>query len=186
MNYVPQAALEESLEFIRQSPADQGVVELIVARPEKGEREVVQQAQLDAEQGMVGDNWLRRWNREKYSAERYQSMQITLMNSRVIDAISDGDKALWPLAGDQFFVDFDLSESNLPPGTLLQLDSAIVEVTAEPHLGCKQFKERYGRDAVMFVNSDTGKSINLRGVNAKVVVGGEVTSGGLISKVTTA
>ena len=109
-------------------------------------------------------------------------MQINLMNARVIDAIASGDRRLWPLAGDQLFVDFDLSADNLPVGSKIQVGDAVLEVTAEPHLGCKKFMARFGRDAVMFVNSDEGKLLKLRGINARVISPGVVTNGGVISK----
>ena len=181
-NFVSREILDEAIDFIQQSPSDEGVIELIVCRPEIGQRSVLEQVELDTEKGMLGDNWQSRWNPKKVTLDKYRSMQITLMNSRAINAIADGKKALWPLAGDQFFVDFDLDEKNIPPGTQLQLGSAVVEVTAEPHLACKQFLDRFGRDAVMFANSDIGKSIKLRGVNAKVVSGGIVTTGALVRK----
>ena len=87
------------------------------------------------------------------------------------------------IAGDQFYVDFDLSYSNVPPGTRLELGDAIIEVTAEPHLGCAKFRKRYGQDAAAFVNSPLGKSLNLRGINAKVVRPGIVKLGASIQKI---
>lgn len=108
-------------------------------------------------------------------------MQITMMNSRAIAAIA-ANRADWSLAGDQLFVDFDLSPANLPVGTRLRVGSAIIEVTAEPHLGCRKFSERFGKDAVLFVNSAVGKSLNLRGINARVVTGGTVACGDAIVK----
>ena len=79
-------------------------------------------------------------------------------------------------------VDLDLSDDNLPPGTRLTLGSAVVEVSAEPHLGCAKFIERFGRDAVMFVNSPAGRALNLRGVNARIVTGGTVKVGDRIAR----
>ncbi len=181
-NFVSRDILENAIGNIQQSPAAQGTIEMIVCRPGIGERTVLEQAELCIDQGLVGDNWQSRWNEKTKSKDRYLAMQINLMNARTIDTIVNGEKALWPLAGDQFFVDFDLSEDNLPAGTQLQIGTAVIEVTAEPHLGCKKFMERFGKDAVMFVNSDVGKSINLRGINAKVISPGVVANGGVISK----
>jgi len=181
-DYVSASILEMALENIQQSPANEGVVEMIVSRPGIGERNVLEQAELSVELGLVGDNWLSRWNEQKRNKDRHFDMQINLMNARTIDVITNGNRELWPLAGDQFFVDIDLSEDNLPAGAKLQIGTAVIEVTAEPHLGCKKFMERFGKDAVVFVNSDLGKSIKLRGINAKVISPGVVTSGGAISK----
>ena len=79
------------------------------------------------------------------------------------------DRSRWHLAGDQLYVDLDLSEANLPPGTRLSIGSAVIEVTAEPHTGCSKFVERFGLDAMKFVNSRERKDLHLRGINARVV-----------------
>ena len=181
-NFVSIDILEKALENIEQSPLSEGTVEMIVCRPGIGERSVLEQAELTIEQGLVGDNWLSRWDATKRSMDSYLNMQINLMNARTIDVIANGEKALWPLAGDQFFVDFDLSADNLPIGSQLQIGTAVIEVTEEPHLGCQKFKERFGKDAVTFVNDSELRSRNLRGVNAKVISPGVVTNGGVISK----
>jgi len=181
-SYVPRNLLDAALELIRQSPADEGTVEMIVCRPAIGEREILQHAELSVEGGLAGDNWTDRWSGKDEHLQRHLDMQINLMNARVINAIANGDRGLWPLAGDQLFVDFDLSADNLPAGSKIQVGEAVLEVTAEPHLGCKKFMERFGRDAVMFVNSDEGKLLKLRGINARVISPGVVTNGGVISK----
>ena len=106
-------------------------------------------------------------------------MQLTLMSSRVIALVSQ-EKDRWHLAGDQFFVDMDLSRENVPAGTKLTFGTAVIEVTAEPHTGCGKFVERFGADAMKFVNSR--KDLNLRGVNAKVVQAGVVRVGDTAKK----
>jgi MOSC domain-containing protein YiiM len=103
-------------------------------------------------------------------------MQLNLMNARAIDLIAGG-KSRWHLAGDQLFVDLDLSGTNLPPGTRLAIGSAVIEVTAVPHTGCKKFTARFGLEAMKFVNSPVGRELNLRGINAKVVTGGTIVVG---------
>jgi hypothetical protein len=179
---VSGAALKDALALIRQSPRSSGVVEMIVRRPTVNEREVLQQGELSADLGLLGDNWATSWPARQERHPRHCEMQINLMNSRVIDAICAGDRQRWPLAGDQLFVDFDLSEDNLPAGTKIQVGEAVLEVTSEPHLGCRKFERRFGRDAVLFVNSDTGKSLKLRGINARVLNPGVVITGAVISK----
>ncbi len=150
-------------------------------RPETGLRELIEEATLDEIEGLVGDNWRRRGSRRTEDGSAHPEMQLTIMNARVIDLITE-DKSQWPLAGDQFYVDFDLSDEHLPPGTLLALGTAVVEVTAVPHLGCAKFTQRFGRPAMEFVNSDLGKALNLRGVNARVRRPGTVRCGDAIEK----
>jgi MOSC domain-containing protein YiiM len=103
------------------------------------------------------------------------------MNARVIALLAQ-TKERWPLAGDQLFVDFDLSAENVPAGTRLAVGSAVVEVTAPPHTGCKKFTERFGADAMAFVNSPVWKPLQLRGVHARVVKPGTIRTGDAVKK----
>ena len=112
----------------------------------------------------------------------HQNTQLAFINSRVISVIAN-NKDRWELAGDQFHVDFDLSMNNVPAGTRLKIGAAIIEVTEEPHLGCKKFAERFGKDAVKFVNSAAGQLLNLRGIHARVILPGQVVTGSRIEKV---
>lgn len=173
--------MEAGLETIRQSPKDVGVLKLIVCRPQTEEREVLTEGRLDLAGGLVGDNWKARGSRGTPDGTANPEMQLNVMNARVIELLAQ-DKERWALAGDQLFVDLDLSESNVPPGTRLAIGSAVIEITTPPHLGCKKFSARFGPDAVKFVNSPEGKQLHLRGVNAMIIQGGVVRTGELVQK----
>ncbi len=108
-------------------------------------------------------------------------MQLNIMNARVIALLAQTDDR-WPLAGDQLFLDLDLSDRNLPPWTKLHLGSAIVEVTDQPHTGCGKFVQRFGADATAFVNSSLGRELHLRGINARVVTAGTIRVGDIAHK----
>lgn len=173
--------LDAGMAHIRLSPTDQGVLKKIVCRPATNERRELAEAWLDTETGLVGDNWLQRGNRKTPHGRAHPDMQLNLMNARAIALIA-GSEERWQLAGDQLFIDLDLSPENLPPGTQLQIGDAIIEVTAEPHTGCSKFMERFGRDAAVFVNSKMGRSVNMRGINARVMRSGAVRSGSSVNK----
>lgn len=172
------ASMRNCLQNIRNSPKESGTIDFIVRRPDINQREIIEIAELDTDKGLIGDCWLTRAYKQ---GPPHPEMQINIMNARVIAAI-EPNKERWPLAGDQLYIDFDISKENLPAGSRLTAGSATLEVTNEPHLGCKKFAERFGKDAVMFVNSDEGKALNLRGINAKVVVSGTVKPGDAITK----
>jgi hypothetical protein len=173
--------LEAGLDDIRRAPKDGGVLELIVRRPRKGEREVLEEGALDLRDGLVGDSWKDRHSSRSADGAAHPDMQINVMSSRVIALVSQ-DRARWPLAGDQLFVDLDLSAENMPPGTQLAIGAAVIEVTAEPHTGCSQFVERFGLDAMKFVNSPLGRRLGLRGLNARVVQSGVIRVGDVAKK----
>jgi len=173
--------MQAGLETIRQSPKDAGGLKLIVRRPETEVREVLTEGQLDLTNGLVGDNWKTRGSRSTPDGSANPEMQLNVMNARVVDLLAR-EKDRWALAGDQLYVDFDLSESNVSAGTRLAIGSAVIEVTAPPHLGCHKFSARFGPDAVKFVNSPTGKELHLRGINAKVVQPGAIRVGDVVRK----
>jgi hypothetical protein len=182
VTYPSTQQLEAGLDTIRRSPANDGRLEMIVRRPSTDVREVVESAELDLSEGVVGDSWGRRRSSRTPDGSPHPEMQLNVMNTRVIALVAQ-DRERWPLAGDQLFVDFDLSAANLPPGTRLAIGSAEIEVTTQPHTGCSKFARRFGPDALKFVNSPEGKALHLRGINARVVRAGTIRAGDLVRKV---
>jgi hypothetical protein len=180
MNHLTRDELEAGLAVIRQSPKDEGALEMIVRRPAVGTREMLEQGELDETEGLVGDSWSTRGS-SRWKRGPHPDMQLNVMNSRVIALLAQ-DRSRWQLAGDQLFVDLDLSAENVPPGTRLALGDAVIEVTAEPHTGCGKFINRFGVDAAKFVNSPTGRQLQLRGINARVVKAGAIRVGDVVTR----
>ena len=176
------AQLQEGLAAAQASPREEGRLEMIVRRPKVGGREVIDAGELDAVEGLVGDTWRLRESSRTPDGTPHPEMQLTLMNSRVAALIA-GSRERWPLAGDQLYVDLDISEDNVPPGTRLAIGTAVVEVTPEPHTGCGKFVKRFGVDAMKFVNSRRGRQLHLRGINARVVRPGAIRVGDAVRKI---
>lgn len=174
--HLTREELESGLDLILRSPKVDGVLKMIVRRPAKDEREVIQEGRLVAGCGLDGDVWGAGDAATQPADPERTENEITLMNSRVIALVAQ-EEDRWKLAGDQFFVDLDLSESSVPPGTRLALGAAVVEVTEMPHLGCRKFKQRFGVAALDFVNSPLGKELHLRGINARILTAGVVRTG---------
>ena len=177
MGHLELPTLREGLANVRLSPRDAGRLELVVRRPADDQRELLTEAELSRDTGLVGDKWSVVY---KGTAPNPQA-QLTLMNARAA-ALVAGRADHGGLAGDQLYVDLNLSYENLPPGTRLSIGSAVIEVTAEPHTGCGKFVRRFGVDAMKFVNSADGRQLNLRGINAKVIVDGVVRPGDTVMK----
>jgi MOSC domain-containing protein YiiM len=177
--YATPAELEAGMDHLRAAPRGEGIVKMIVRRPVEDERELVDEAELDLVEGLVGDSWHARGRSGGRPAN--EKAQITVMNARST-ALVAGDRERWPLAGDQLYVDFDLSGEHIPPGTRLAVGTAVIEVTDDPHTGCKKFSARFGLEALLFVNSPEGKALNLRGINTRVVEAGTVRVGDAIRR----
>lgn len=179
--FLTMKELEAGLDEIRQSPRDGGKLALIVRRPRIDAREILAEGELNPVEGLVGDNWRMRGSTRTPDGSPQPDKQLTIMNSRVISLLAP-DETRWPLAGDQLFVDLDLSLENLPPGTRLALGTAVLEVTPLPHTGCKKFMARFGPEALNFVNSPVGKQLRLRGINARVIEPGIIRVGDTAQK----
>ena len=181
MRHLTLDELKAGLPHIESSPKDRGALRLIVRRPRISAREVVDEAQLDVMEGVVGDTWKVRSSSRTADGSAHPDMQLNIMNARVIALLAQSEDR-WPLAGDQLFLDLDLTPGNLPAGTRLALGSAVIEVTPQPHTGCGKFADRFGVDATKFVNSKEGRRLNLRGINAKVVQSGTIRVGDVARK----
>jgi MOSC domain-containing protein YiiM len=181
MDHRTRAELLAGLDHVKASPSDHGSLQLIVRRPGVDEREVLDAATLSLEDGLVGDGWRRRGSGHTPDGSAEVDRQLTVMNARAIGLIA-GDRDRWALAGDQLYVDLDLSGENLPAGTRLRFGDAVIEVSEPPHTGCSKFSGRFGVEALRLVNSDEGRRLRLRGMNARVVEPGTIRAGDVVSK----
>jgi MOSC domain-containing protein YiiM len=173
--------LRAGLSEIKRSPKDRGALKAIVIRPETDARSSLRHCELSPELGVHGDNWAKGCWMSLPDGRPHPDVQVTIVNARAIALIAQ-DEALWPLAGDNLFVDLDLSTENLPPGTRLSAGTALLEITAVPHKGCRKFAARYGVDATRFVNSRDGLRLHLRGIYARIVERGLITVGDIVEK----
>ncbi len=170
--------LEAGLDDIRSSPTDAGTLDLIVRRPAVGEREMLDEGVLDPRRASWATRGRTAPSKRTADGGPHPEMQLNVMNARAALLAAAGDPERRSLAGDQLYLDLDISHENLPPGTQLEIGQAVIEVTAEPHNGCAKFAERFGQDAARFFNSPDGKALRLRGLNAKVVVPGTIRQRG--------
>ena len=181
VQYLSIEELEAGLDHIRQAPTDQGILKMIVRRPSVDERDVLESGELSTEEGLVGDTWNVRVSTHSKDGLANVNKQITIMNARSIALLAQSEER-WPLAGDQLYVDLDLSDDNIPPGTQLAIGSAIVQVSPDPHTGCNKFSARFGVEAMKFVNSPEGKRLHLRGINTRVIQAGIIQVGDVVRK----
>jgi len=182
LEYLSMIELEAGMENIRQAPSDNGILKMIVRRPAVDERELIDEGELSTDDGLVGDTWKIRSSSHTPDGSANRKSQITLTNSRAIALLAQSEDR-WALAGDQLYVDMNIGEENLPPGTRLSIGSAIIEVSDQPHSGCKKFSARFGVEAMKFVNSPEGKRLHLRGINTKVVQSGTIRVGDVVRKI---
>lgn len=172
------ADLTPHLPHLADAPAA-GPVRLLVRRPSPRVREVMEEVVVDRDLGVVGDSWATRRNGRGRPAD--PAAQVTLMSWRMVGLLAD-TAAGQALAGDQVYLDCDLSLAGLPAGSRLHLGEVVLEISAKPHTGCAKFVQAFGTDAMRFVNSPRGRELRLRGVNARVVAGGRVRLGDLAGR----
>ena len=176
MKNLTQSEIESILPNVLEAPKDEGKINMIVVRRKSGQRETRNEVYVSAELGVEGDRWFQ-------SSKREKGAQITWMNSRILEAIAEGDEERMALAGDNFVVDMNLSAENLPIGQQLSMGEAIVEVSETPHTGCAKFSKRFGSDALKFINHKDRRPLKLRGIYVFVVKPGLVRKGDLIRKI---
>ena len=180
MPHATRTQLDAGRDAVAASPVDDGRVEMVVCRPDVDVRRVLEQGDLRVGAGLLGDNYLARGSSTTDDGSADPEAQLNIMNVHAVDAVAQGDRDRWALAGDQLFVDFDLSVTNAPAGTRLRIGSATVEVSPKPHRGCAKFADRFGIEAARWVNSEP--DLRLRGINARVVEDGVVRPGDAIVK----
>jgi hypothetical protein len=169
------AELEAGLTTVLEAPAEAGIVRLVVRRPDHDQREILDEGELDLELGLVGDSWIK-W--AGMGSDRPAAhAQVTIMNARYTELIAGPEPEDWARAGDQLYLDLDISQANLPPGTRLAVGDAVLEIQAEPHTGCAAFSARFGSEALRFANSERGRQLRLRGANTVVITPGSVRPG---------
>lgn len=179
MRHATLDELEAGLEAVRTAPADVGTLELIVARPARGQRELLAEGTFDRRHGLVGD----RWRPKRGSGNGDSGHQVTVMSARMAALVAGGnDHAQWAQAGDQLYVDFDIGEANLPIGSRFAVGDVVLEVSPSPHTGCGKFIRRFGVDSMKLISSPTGRELRLRGVIARVVVPGAVSRGDAVRR----
>ena len=181
MSHLTTTELEAGIGHVREAPKDQGVLAMIVRRPKIGVRDVLDEAELNLVEGLAGDTWRERRSTRTADGSPHPDMQLNIIGARAVQLVAQ-EKSRWSLSGDQLIIDLDLSGANLPPGTRLAIGSAVIEVTAQPHVGCAKFIERFGADAHKPVNSPVGRELNLRGINAKVVQPGTIRVGDAVTR----
>ena len=180
-DHLTRAELQAGLPHILASPAEDGTLEAVVIRPGHGLREELESCDISLAGGVQGDHWAKGCWLSTDDGEPHPDVQICIMNARCIAHIA-GARDRWALAGDNLFIDMDIRPENLPAGQRLRIGTAIIEITAVKHAGCKSFAEHYGQSAVVFVNARKVSALRLRGVYARVVQDGRVALGGRVVK----
>ncbi len=169
------ADLEPHLDHLQAAPTDEGQLAMVVCRQGVARRRLLDEGRIDRELGLVGDDWSTRPTRAPGGLPD-RDKQVTVMSARMV-ALLDGSPQRQALAGDQLYVDLDLSADNLPPGARIAIGEAVLEVTDKAHLGCAKFVRYFGEEAMRFVNGRVGRRLRLRGLNTRVVTPGTVRPG---------
>lgn len=166
--HLSRAELEAAIAALPEAAKDAGTLELLVARGPNGERNLPRSVVLTPEGGMPGD----RWSRESQYGPEFQLATARVDFARLI---ANGQPL--ELHGDNLYLTLDLSSDNLPAGSLLRLGQALVEVTPQPHNGCKKWVQRFGLDVMQLNLAPTHRHLHLRGIYLRVIEAGRVDVG---------
>lgn len=97
------------------------------------------------------------------------------MNIHVASSCAgSADENRLALSGDNLLVDLDLTTANLATGTVLQIGTAELVVTDQPHLPCKQYIGHFGKDAATKIAWSVKEGYRGRGVLCQVQQAGEI------------
>jgi MOSC domain-containing protein YiiM len=166
--------LERAMAALPAAPRESGRVVLIVRRTEGGRRELPDRVLVTPDSGIPGDAWGRQ-------GDPHPDAQLAVIQFDIAELIANGQPL--PLFGDNLYLDLDLSKTNLPAGSRLRVGHALMEVTPQPHNGCRKFRARFGADALEFASNPELRPRNLRGIYLRVVEPGEVAVGDTVQVV---
>lgn len=179
---ITRAELDRAWPDIMAAPKDGAAIEMLCLRPAMGERRFVDEIHVTREEGIPGERWLTQpWMRLP-GGQPDPAIQVSFLQRRVLDLVWR-DREGTPHPGDTFVVDMDLSEANLPAGSLLQVGSAVLEVSTVFNNACAKWKKRYGDDALDWVRAYENKEFRPRGVLAKVHRDGVFRAGDRLTRI---
>lgn len=166
--HLSRAELDRRLAALPEVGRETGRLALISLRRPDGVRETPERVRLSLEEGVPGDGWSRRPPREA-------DAQLAVIRHDIAELMANGQPVT--MFGDNLYVDLDISAANLPEGTRLRVGKAIVSVSPKAHDGCMKLKERFGADALRFVQAPETRAQNRRGIYWKVVEPGSIAVG---------
>ncbi len=152
------------------SPANEGRVRACVLRTGPGRRERVERLEVSPQRAVHGDSW----STHPHAAP---GNQVALINWHVVQSLAGDDAELAALSGDNLQVDLDLSEANLPVGTLLYVGTAQLLVSELVHRPCLSFVQRFGPLAAKKVARANRRGLRGRGVLCSVERAGVIQVG---------
>ncbi len=165
-----------ALPHVLAAPKDEGPITQICFRPGFNERTFPDRLTLTRKRGIPGERWMTHPWLKLADGSPDPAIQVSILPSRVLDLVwQPGDAA--PHPGDPLVADLDMTEANLPEGTLLRAGSATLRVSGVWNDGCVKWKARYGVAAKEWIVAPGHRELRLRGVLCSIEADGEVAVG---------
>src|SRR5258708_4532079 len=142
MEHLSFPALEAGLEHVRRSPRDEGIVQLIACRPDNSRRQVLEEVVLDCARGVIGDNWLVRGSRHTPAGPPAPAGRAPAPNPGGAP-VGGGEGAGGAVGGAKCYVALALTRETPGAGPRLAIGTAVIEVSAKPHVGCWKYEARF-------------------------------------------
>ncbi|MEF3048329.1 MOSC domain-containing protein [Pseudotabrizicola sp. L79] len=178
---VTMAELMAALPQVLAAPKTDARIDGLCFRPAFNQRQFPDSLTLTRDQGVPGERWLTAPWMKLPDGSPDPRIQVSILPLRVMDLVWR-DREGQPHPGDTIVADLDMSEANLPAGTLLQAGTAVVRVSDAFNDACVKWKVRYGKDAKDWVKAPGHPPLRLRGVLCSVEQDGIVRLGDRLRK----
>ena len=162
--------LRDALPHVVAAPKTDAPIRGLCLRPALGQRVFPERISMTKAQGIPGERWATTPWMRLADGSPDPRIQVSILQSRVMDLVWQDRNQ--PHPGDPIVADLEMSEANLPVGTLLQAGTAVLRVSDVWNDPCAKWKVRYGTDAYDWVRSSP--HLRLRGILCAVEVDGEV------------
>lgn len=173
-DHVTSDELTAALPGVLSAPKTGSAVELLCLRPDFGQRHFVDEVTVTRASGIPGERWGTAPWLKLPDGSGHPGIQVSILPRRVLDLVWR-DRANVVHPGDTFICDLDMTEANLPVGTLLAVGTAVLRVSDVWNDACAKWKVRHGEAAFDWVR--THPTLRLRGVLCSVDQDGVIRNG---------
>ncbi|MCV6597893.1 MAG: hypothetical protein OIF40_12535, partial [Mangrovicoccus sp.] len=138
---------------------------------------------LCPDRGVIGDRWAEHAWLRLPDGRPDPRIQVCILPTQVWDTVCN--RPNMPHPGDTIIADLDMSEANLPSGSLLQAGSAVLRVSDVFNDACVKWRARYGDASYRWINRADHCPLRLRGLLCSIERPGQIQRSDFLSPLDT-